>query len=313
MGEQMTIGMIVRLWKEDKRKYVKYSTFSAYVLILEKHILPVFGDRKEIGEQEVQEFVLEKLRQGLSQKSVKDILVVLRMVVKFGAEINACNYKKWNIRFPARIDRNSIAVLNLVDHRKILKYLSNYQSPRDIGIYISLSTGMRIGEICALKWDDIDLAEGVIRVRRTIERIYTVEGGIRHTELVIGPPKTMHSIRDIPINKELMAFLLPLKSSASGSHYLLTGTDRPTEPRSYRNHYNRLLKRLGIPHIKFHGLRHSFATRCIESDCDYKTVSVILGHSDIRTTLNLYVHPNLEQKKRCIDKMFNFVYVPTDC
>ena len=81
MGEQMTIGMIVRLWKEDKRKYVKYSTFSAYLLILEKHILPAFGDRKEIEEQEVQEFVLEKLRQGLSQKSVKDILVVLRMVV----------------------------------------------------------------------------------------------------------------------------------------------------------------------------------------------------------------------------------------
>lgn len=114
----MTIGMIVRLWKEDKRKYVKYSTFSAYVLILEKHILPVFGGRKEIGEQEVQEFVLEKLRQGLSQKSVKDILVVLRMVVKFGAEINACNYKKWNIRFPQKFwNSHSIALAILSRQR----------------------------------------------------------------------------------------------------------------------------------------------------------------------------------------------------
>lgn len=307
MTEQMTIGMIAQLWKADKRRYVKCSTFSAYALILEIHILPAFGEKMNIAESDVQDFVLRKLTQGLSQKSVKDILVVLKMIMKFGAGMNACNYGEWNIRFPTSTDSHRMEVLNLVDHRKILQYLRTHLTPRDIGIYISLATGMRIGEICALKWDDVDLTEGIIKVRRTIERIYTIENGNRHTELVIGPPKTMHSIRDIPINKELMAFLLPLKSSASGHHYLLTGNERPTEPRTYRNHYNRLLKHLGIPHIKFHGLRHSFATRCIESDCDYKTVSVILGHSDIRTTLNLYVHPNLEQKKCCIDKMFSMV------
>ena len=85
--------------------------------------------------------------------------------------------------------------------------------------------------------------------------------------------------------------------------FILTNDSRPTEPRTYRNHFNRLLKQLGIPAIKFHAMRHSFATRCIESDCDYKTVSALLGHASVSTTLNLYVHPNLEQKHRCIRRM----------
>ncbi|MDR2206718.1 MAG: tyrosine-type recombinase/integrase [Flavobacteriaceae bacterium] len=85
--------------------------------------------------------------------------------------------------------------------------------------------------------------------------------------------------------------------------FILTNDAKPTEPRTYRNYYKKMMQSLNIPELKFHGLRHSFATRCIESNCDYKTVSVILGHSNISTTLNLYVHPNLEQKKKCIDQM----------
>ena len=88
---------------------------------------------------------------------------------------------------------------------------------------------------------------------------------------------------------------------------VLTNDIKPTEPRTYRSYYEKLLKELDIPKLKFHGLRHSFATRCIESKCDYKTVSVILGHSNISTTLNLYVHPNIEQKKKCINQMCRFL------
>ncbi len=98
--------------------------------------------------------------------------------------------------------------------------------------------------------------------------------------------------------------LRPLKKIVNGKFYVLTNEKKPTEPRTYRNYYKRMMEQLNIPPLKFHGLRHSFATRCIESNCDYKTVNVILGHSDITTTLNLYVHPNMEQKKRCIDKVF---------
>jgi integrase len=105
------------------------------------------------------------------------------------------------------------------------------------------------------------------------------------------------------MTKDLLKVLKPLKAIVNGEYYVLTNDANPTEPRTYRNFYKQLLRKLDIPVLKFHGLRHSFATRCIESQCDYKTVSVILGHANISTTLNLYVHPNLEQKKRCLDKM----------
>jgi len=307
MTEKMTVGEVARLWKEDKRKYVKYSTFAAYALILEDHILPEFEESTGLGERDVQDFVLRKISGGLSPKSVKDILVVLRMVMGFGDRSGVWKYEGWRIKFPAERAMPRMQILDLENHRRLLQYLQEQPSLQNLGIYMSLTTGMRIGEICALKWADVDLDAGIISVRRTIERIYTVENGVRHTELVVGPPKTPHSFREIPVTGELAALLQTLRQSASGEDYVLTGSERPTEPRTYRNHYDRLLKRLGIPHIKFHGLRHSFATRCIESECDYKTVSAILGHSDIRTTLNLYVHPNMEQKRRCIDKMASFV------
>ena len=176
---------------------------------------------------------------------------------------------------------------------------------RNLGIFICLSTGIRIGEVCALTWDDIDIDNGLIHIRKTIQRIYINENDIKKTELLIDTPKTATSMRDIPIIRELHDVLKPLKKVVRNDFFVLTNDAKPTEPRTYRNYYKKLLKTLGIPPIKFHGLRHSFATRCIESKCDYKTLSVILGHSDISTTLNLYVHPNYDQKKRCIDKMFH--------
>ena len=105
------------------------------------------------------------------------------------------------------------------------------------------------------------------------------------------------------MSKELLSIVKPLKKVVNDDFYVLTNENEPTEPRTYRNYYKKLMEQLKMPQLKFHGLRHSFATRCIESNCDYKTVSVILGHSNISTTLNLYVHPNMEQKKKCINKM----------
>jgi integrase len=147
------------------------------------------------------------------------------------------------------------------------------------------------------------MEQGIISVNKTIERIYIVDAEKRHTKLIIDTPKTKNSIREIPLTRDLQKILKPLKRIVNGSHYVLSNDTKPIEPRTYRNHYKQLITSLGIHPLKFHGLRHSFATRCIESNCDYKTVSVILGHADISTTLNLYVHPNMEHKKKCIDKM----------
>ncbi len=184
-----------------------------------------------------------------------------------------------------------------------MAYIHGHFTFRNLGVYICLSTGIRIGEICALTWDDIDTDTGIISVRKTVQRIYIIEQDCKRTELLLDTPKTKNSIRDIPMTKDLLRILKPLKRLMNGSFFVLTNDTKPTEPRTYRNYYKKLIGDLNIPDLKFHGLRHSFATRCIESNCDYKTVSVILGHSNISTTLNLYVHPNLEQKRKCIERM----------
>ena len=298
-----TIREIAEAWKEYKRPYVKQSTMAAYVLILENHVLPEFGDNDSLHEHEVQAFVLKKIERGLSVKSVKDILIVLKMVMKFGVKNEWMNHSEWDIKFPVNSQPKELEVLSVANHKKILDYVQHNFTFMSLGIYISLSTGLRIGEICALKWSDINVADGKITVQRTIERIYMVEGEKKHTQLVINTPKTVNSCREIPISKELLAMVKPMKKVVNTDFYVLTNEDKPTEPRTYRNYYNRLMEKLDIPKLKYHGLRHSFATRCIEAGCDYKTVSVLLGHSNISTTLNLYVHPNMEQKKRCINKM----------
>ena len=299
-----TIREIAVAWKEYKRPYVKQSTMAAYVLILENHITPCFGDSDTLHEKEVQEFVLQKLGSGLSTKSVKDILIVLKMVMKFGVKNEWMNYYEWDIKYPTSSVNKELEVLSVANHRTILNYIRGHFTFAGLGIYISLSTGLRIGEICALKWSDINVTDGTITVSRTIERIYIMEGEKKHTELVINSPKTKNSCREIPMSKELLTIIKPLKKVINDDFYVLTNDERPTEPRTYRNYYNKLMTKLGIPKLKYHGLRHSFATRCIEAGCDYKTVSVLLGHSNISTTLNLYVHPNMEQKKRCIAKVF---------
>lgn len=299
-----TIREIAAAWKEYKRPYVKQSTMAAYVLILENHILPTFGEDNSLPEHSVQAFVLHKIESGLSTKSVKDILIVLKMVMKFGVKKEWMTYYEWDIKYPPSSENKVLDVLSVTNHRKILNHIQSHFTFMGLGIYISLSTGLRIGEICALKWSDINVTDGILTVNRTIERIYIIEGEKKHTELVINTPKTKNSCREIPMNKELLGMLKPLKKVVNDDYYILTNDERPIEPRTYRNYYKRLMEKLDIPKLKYHGLRHSFATRCIEVGCDYKTVSVLLGHSNISTTLNLYVHPNMEQKKRCIDKVF---------
>lgn len=304
---EKSIKEVSDLWKRDKKQYVKQSTYAAYILILENHILPAFGGNTTISEGDVQAFVFNKLESGMRQKTVRDIVIVLKMVVRYGAKLGLDWKSDWQLHYPTSQGKDAIEVLSIENHRKIMNYIQGNFTFKNMGVYVCLSSGLRIGEICALKWEDIDVRESVIHVRRTLERVYVMDEEPRRTVLIEGMPKTVNSVRDIPITKNLMKMLKPLCGIVNPNYYVLSNESKPIEPRTYRNYYKALIQKLGIPKIKFHGLRHSFATRCIESNCDYKTVSVLLGHSNIGTTLNLYVHPNLEQKKKCLDKAFKFM------
>lgn len=298
---------VVELWQADKQQFVKKSTFAAYSLLIANHLLPAFSEANDISEEDVQQFVFKKLKEGLSQKSVKDILIVLKMILRYGAKHNLIEHRQIEIRFPTERERQEVEVLSKTNQRKIMEFVKNNFTFQNLGIYICLSAGLRIGEVCALTWNDIDAEQGVIYVNKTIQRIYLVGEIEKRTEVIIDTPKSKNSIREIPMTKELLRMVKPLKKVVNSSFFVLTNSAAPTEPRTYRNYYKRLMKQLDIPALKFHGLRHSFATRCIESNCDYKTVSVLLGHSNISTTLNLYVHPNMEQKKRCIEQMLKAI------
>lgn len=304
MKHQMTFNELTERWLDYKQQFVKPSTISVYALIIENHLLPAFADQEEVTEENVQDFALQKIKSGLSNKTVRDMLIVLKMIMKFGSKNKYLSYTEWDIHFPVEHDKKEIEVFTISHQKQIIQYAKENFTFRNLGILVCLYTGVRIGEVCALKWEDINFENNVISINKTLERIYFRNKIRKYTQIIVGPPKTKNSIRNIPICKDLQRLIRPLKHIVNPQYYILSNEMIPIEPRTYRNYYKQLMCKLNLPLLKFHALRHSFATRCIESNCDYKTVSVLLGHSNISTTLNLYVHPDLEQKKKCIDKMF---------
>lgn len=299
-----SFSQIAALWKESKRPYIKQSSYAIYVSLLNLYIVPAFRENSRPREEDVQAFADRMLADGHALKTVKDTLLVLRMVLRFGTKLGAWPAVDSGVHFPTQAQREKApAVLSVDQQKRLLGHLRQNPSSKNLGILICLYAGLRIGEICALQWQDLDLGCGVLHVRKTVQRISFADDGVRQNYLLVGPPKTSSSLRDIPLPGTLTRMLRPLRRQVSPQYYVVSGSAKPYEPRYYRAYYRRLLARLGIPPVRFHALRHSFATRCIQSRCDYKTVSAILGHSSISTTMDLYVHPGLEDKKRAIEKM----------
>ena len=298
----LSFHQVAALWKESRRPYIKQSSYAIYVRLLNCYILPAFKERPQ--ENQVQAFADAMLSHGYSTKTVKDTLMVLKMVLRHGTKLNAWPTIDCSVRFPTQTKQQSTpATLTDDQQKRLLEHLRQNFSFKNLGILICLYTGLRIGEICALQWQDLDLKTGVLHVRKTVQRISLADDGVRQNLLLIDSPKTPSSLRDIPLPATLLRMLRSLGRLVNPAHFLVSNSPAPYEPRYYRAYYRKLLARLGIPPLRFHALRHSFATRCIQSRCDYKTVSALLGHSSIATTLDLYVHPGLEDKKKAIEKM----------
>lgn len=308
---KLTLDDVFVEWVHMKELFVKEATLAAYCLTYRNHLRPAFGNaRGAIEESEVQAFVLEKLRSGLSRKTVTDFTIVLKLVYKYAVKLGAFEPRDWDIKWPTlnTDEGHRLPVMDVDDQRRLMAYLRENFSSQNFGLLLVLSTGMRIGEVSALQFQDFDLENKCIHVRKTVERVYKPVDpdnpyGRMKTQIIVGSPKTFTSRRDIPLTKELLEYAKHFLKLFPGHYYVTSCSEKPCEPRTYRNHQKRVFDRLGIPPMKFHGLRHSFATRCIESGCDYKTVSTILGHTNISTTLDLYVHPSDENKLDAINKM----------
>ena len=296
--EKKTIREVAALWKSDKQQYVKQSTMSAYALILENHILPAFGEKSHLAEDDVQAFALQKLNDGLSQKTVKDILIVLKMIQKFGVKAELLEFTDWSIKYPTEQKSKELEVLSISHQKKLMQYVTDNFTFRNLGIYICLSTGMRIGEVCALQWSDVNIEKRIITVRKTVQRIQCF-GEKKRTKIVVTEPKSASSVREIPIPSRLIPMLMRCKSSQE--KYVISGSMKPLEPRAMQYRFARILRNENLPSVHFHSLRHSFATNCIALGFDVKTLSEILGHSSVEITLNRYVHSSIERKRACMD------------
>ena len=184
--------------------------------------------------------------------------------------------------------------------QKLISYLLQKNHEKDMGILLSLYTGIRIGELCALKWGDINFNKNYIVINKTIQRIYIKNKKV--SKLILTPPKTKNSMRIVPVNPEFIEKLKEFKKN--DGYYVLTSTNSPLEPVSLRKYYYRVLRKAGISRVSFHTLRHTFASNCIRLGCDYKTVSELLGHASVNITLNIYVHSQLNQKKKCVNTVY---------
>lgn len=299
-----TVEELADRWKRDKQDYVRLSTYSTYVTLLERHILPAFGSRHEIEEQDVQAFVLRKLRDGLSRATVQETVLVLKMILRHGAALGLCRRPDWVLHYPGTQAPAKPKLMQTEDVFWILQIIHDHPNCKNIGIAICLYTGLRIGEICALRWGDLDTGAEILHVRKTLARVYLSDAQPPRGQLILGPPKTGSSMRDVPLAKDLLALLKRLDADRRDpGAFVLSDGPEPLEPRAYRRYFAQFLNALGIPRINFHALRHTFASRCIEMGSDYKTVSDLLGHADIKTTLNLYVHPGMAQKKACVNAL----------
>jgi len=304
----MNISDISQIWIEDHEQYVKRSSISAYDLLLQNHILPFFGEMETVLEEDIQVYVNLKLK-TLSKKTVKDTLIVLKMILKYGSKKGLYRLEKFDFDIIYPTDNNSVQKLDAHNKQNISK-LTNYLilnfSFQNLALLIAIQTGMRIGEVCALQWCDIDLDNGIFNVEKTRQRIYVFnrEKNKRETILITDSAKTSCSNREIPISKPILNIVKPLLKIVNKEYYICTNTGKGTEPRTFRNYYKLVLDQLDLPYIKFHGLRHTFATTCLANGIDIKTTSVLLGHANVSTTMNIYMHPGIEDKKKAINKLF---------
>lgn len=292
-------------WVDQRRLAVKPSTHAKYVMIIENYISPELGDYHPTAftTDLVESFKIHLLTErNLSAKTVRDILVVLRMIVAFTRKKIPGEMPEFEIIYP-RDRKKEVRVLTREEQECLVKYLTDDMDRCKFGVYLALTTGIRIGELCALRWGNISLQNRTLTVSATMQRLRNFDA-LRDTKTMISidTPKSSSSIRTIPLTKNMVA-LCKRFMSLDGAAFVLTGTDSYMEPRTLQYRFAHYIKACGLENVHFHTLRHTFATRCVEVGFEIKSLSEILGHSNTSITLNRYVHSSMELKKDNMDKL----------
>ena len=301
---------VLTLWLKANQLKVKGATQTKYSYMIEKHINPLLGKKRisTLTVPIVNDFLLDKLNNGrldgtggLSQSYVKTMAIIIESALNYAVAEGYCQPLRNQIIKPSLV-KKEMQILSLSAQQHFEALAVNDIDETITGIFIALYTGLRIGEVCALSWDDIDLDNQIIHVRHTISRIQIYNGTSHETVLILDVPKTKASIRDIPISPLLLPILIYMKGQAV-SNFVISTHQSFTSTRTFDYRYKKVFQNFGLPEINFHSLRHTFATRCVEVGVDVKSLSQILGHSNVATTLNTYVHPSMDTMRVQIEKL----------
>lgn len=298
-------------WLHYKKMCIKETTYALYHRIIHKYLLRFWNKflLVKIDKQQIINFAQNQLfiaglrKRNLCKKTVSDILRVFKSIFYYG---KANGFPCIDITF-LHLSHKSVKSNKILSEEALIKVTSWIKQIdkidfERISIVLPVYTGIRIGEACGLKWGDIDLKNKLLHINRTVQRITNLKSTLNKTEVVIKDTKTASSIRTIPLPDKLLNFLKKIKKD--DDIFILSGKKKPVEPNLVYVRYKRYMAKEGLKCGDYHSLRHTFATQCIENNADPKTISELLGHASVSTTLALYVHPSMNRKRSIIEKLY---------
>ena len=307
--QQLKFNEIVKQWLNYKKSFIKDSTYNKYLNTYEKYIKDYMFSYyiNQLTSNHIQTFILElskktnyRTNKQLSLSTVRVVVYIIKSVFSFASKQGLITPVHIDIDIP-RLEKKQVHVLQKQEQIILEKYCMNQLNIYTLSILFCLYTGVRIGELCALKWNHIDFNNRLIIIDQTVQRIQNKhENNISKTYLSVTRPKTVNSLRKIPITTNLYTILTEYynQNYIKKDTYIFNNQfNTPIDPRRIQKHFKMILSKLNLTSITFHGLRHTFATRCIELGMDIKTLSEILGHSNVATTMSIYVHSTDSQKR----------------
>lgn len=290
-------------WLKRIQQEVKPATYANYHYKLKKYVFPFLGSHllNELTQENGQELVQQWMRDGLRGSTMKVILRILCQCLNYAIKLDLLKENPFTSVNTPKEKKQKIRALTQKEQRSLEKAALNEGGVRGLPTYLALYTGLRIGEIAALRWSDIDFERNIIQVSHTYQRL-ALPNGIQKTQLIYDSAKTEAAVRIVPVGSKLRKLLLQLKRWSKSS-FVFSHKNRPIEPRMLTYHFHRLRNKAGIKDIHFHQLRHTFATRCLEAQGDILSVSALLGHTSSQLTLDTYADSMIEQRIQVIYQM----------
>lgn len=299
-----TLSIFCDEWLIANSSSIKESTKAKYISVLDKHIKPSLGRRviTDLSEIDIQNFTSRLLSNtGLSVGTARTVLVILRSILRYAAK-HIPAYCPPEVAMPKE-SKTEMRVMTTDEQNRLVQYLLQDMDDCKFGILLAVFTGLRIGEICALRWRDISLPDKALHVRFTMQRIQNLDcAGDAKTKVTISPPKSNTSLRIIPL-PDFLVELCRKRLNPNTHAFILTGTEFYMEPRALQYRFRRYTDACELEGIHFHTIRHTFATRCVEIGFEIKSLSEILGHSSTKITLDRYIHSSMELKRKNMNKL----------